>query len=114
MVLKGKKLRGNITSFGWMALANGGQTPGGEVTFRVQAKAVCPERTMTAAAPALWIRAVRSAVILIAWLVPHESFKGTMIAIGKIHMIPPFELVWAGCGYIKNPFHDETDSGKLK
>ena len=58
----------------------------------VQTKAVCPERTMTAAAPALWIRAVCSAVILIAGLVPHEAFKGTMIAIGKIHGIPPFGL----------------------
>jgi hypothetical protein len=47
---------------------------------------------MTAAAPALWIRAVCSAVILIAGLVPHEAFKGTMIAIGKIHGIPPFGL----------------------
>ena len=92
MVLKGKKLRGSITFFGWMALANGGHTPGGEVTFRVQAKAVCPERTMTAAAPALWIWAVRSAVILIAGLVLHETFKGAMIAIGKIHGIPPFGL----------------------
>ena len=35
-------------------------------------------------------KAVRSAVILIAGLVPHEAFKGTMIAIGKIHGIPPF------------------------
>lgn len=92
MVLKGKKLRGNIASFGWMALANGGHTAGGEGAFRVQTKAVCPERTMTAAAPALWIRAVCSAVILIAGLVPHEAFKGTMIAIGKIHVIPPFGL----------------------
>lgn len=92
MVLKGKKLRGNITSFGWMALANGCHAPGGKGTLRVQAKAVCPERTMTAAAPALWIRAVRSAVILIAGLVPHEAFKGAMIAIGKIHGIPPFGL----------------------
>ena len=92
MVLKGKKLRGNITSFGWMALANGGHAPGGKGTLRVQAKAVYPERTMTAAAPALWIRAVCSAVILISGLVPHEAFKGAMIAIGKIHGIPPFGL----------------------
>lgn len=92
MVLKGKKLRGNITSFGWIALANGGHTAGGEGTLRIQAEAICPERTMTAAAPALWVGAVRSAVILIAWLVPHEAFKGTMIAIGKIHGIPPFGL----------------------
>lgn len=92
MVLKGKKLRGNITSFGWMALVNGGHAPGGEGTLRVQAETVGPERAMTAAAPALWIRAGRSAVILIARLVPHEAFKGTMIAIGKIHGIPPFGL----------------------
>ena len=91
MVLKGKKLRGNITSFGWMALANGGHAPRGKGTLRVQAEAVYPG-TMTAAAPALWIGAVRSAVILIAGLVPHEAFKGTMIAIGKIHGIPPFGL----------------------
>lgn len=75
-----------------MALANGGHAPGSKGTLLVQAKAVCPERTMTAATPALWIRAVRSAVILIAGLVPHETFKGTMIAIGKIHGIPPFGL----------------------
>lgn len=92
MVLKGNKLRGNITSFGWMALANSGHTAGGEGTLRIQAEAVCPERTMTAAAPALRIRTVCSAVILIAGLVPHEAFKGTMIAIGKIHVIPPFGL----------------------
>lgn len=91
-VFSGKVLWGNTTSFGWIAFANGGHAPGGEGALRVQAVAVCPERTMTAAAPALWIRAVRSAVILIAGLVPHETFKGTMIAIGKIHVIPPFGL----------------------
>jgi hypothetical protein len=92
MVLKGKKLRGNITSFGWMALANGGHAPGGEGTLRVQAEAIRPERTMTAAAPALWEGAVRSAVILFTGFVPNKAFKGTMIAIGKIHGIPPFGL----------------------
>ena len=73
-------------------LANGGHTPGGKGALSVQAEAECPERTMTAAAPALWIKAVRSAVILISGLVPHEAFKGAMIAIGKIHGIPPFGL----------------------
>ena len=45
-----------------------------------------------AAAPALRERAVRAAVVVVAGLVPHETFKGPMIAIGKIHGIPPFGL----------------------
>ena len=45
-----------------------------------------------AAAPALRKRAICSAVIVIAGLVPHETFKSPMIAIGKIHGIPPFGL----------------------
>ena len=49
-------------------------------------------RTKAAAAPALWERAVRTAVVVIAWLVPHEAFKGSMIAIREIHQFPPFEF----------------------
>ena len=45
-----------------------------------------------AAAPALRKRAVCAAVVVISGLVPHEAFKGPMIAIGEIHRIPPFEF----------------------
>ena len=49
-------------------------------------------RVAAAAAPALRERAVRTAVVVIAWLVPHEAFKGSMIAIREIHQFPPFEF----------------------
>ena len=46
-----------------------------------------------AAAPALRKRAVCAAVVVVvAGLVPHETFKSPMIAIGKIHGIPPFSV----------------------
>jgi len=45
-----------------------------------------------AAAPALRERTIRAAVVVVARLVPHEAFKGPMIAIGEIHRIPPFEF----------------------
>lgn len=48
--------------------------------------------TDAAAAPALRKRAVGAAVVVVAWLVPYEAFKGPMIAIGKIYGIPPFGL----------------------
>ena len=47
-------------------------------------------RVAAAAAPALRERAVRSAVVVISGLVPHEAFNRLMIAIGKKHGIPPF------------------------
>lgn len=47
-------------------------------------------RSVVAEAPALRERAAHAAVVVIAWLVPHEAFKGPMIAIGKKHSIPPF------------------------
>ena len=43
-----------------------------------------------AAAPALRERAVRAAVVVIAGLVPHEALKCPMVAICKVHGIPPF------------------------
>ena len=43
-----------------------------------------------AAAPALRERAVCAAVVVVARFVPHETFKSPMIAIGRIHGIPPF------------------------
>ena len=49
-------------------------------------------RVAAAAAPALRERAVRAAVVVVAGLVPHEAFKGPMIAIGEIHRIPPFGI----------------------
>ena len=74
------------------ALFDSGHAAWGVGTLGVLAVPILTIRSMAAAAPALWIRAVRSAVILIAGLVPHEAFKGAMIAIGKIHGIPPFGL----------------------
>ena len=47
-------------------------------------------RTAAAAAQALRERAVRAAVVMVAGLVPHESVKSPLIAIGIIHGIPPF------------------------
>ena len=52
-------------------------------------------RTAAATAPALRERAVRAAVVVVAGLVPHETFKRPMLAIGKVHDIPPFGLYWA-------------------
>ena len=46
--------------------------------------------TSAEAIPTLPERAVRAVVVVIAGLVPHETFKSPMIAIGKIHGIPPF------------------------
>ena len=56
----------------------------------VLAVPILPLWSVAAAAPALRERAVRTAVVVVAWLVPHETFKSPMIAIGKIHGIPPF------------------------
>lgn len=51
--------------------------------------------TSAEAIPTLPERAVRTIVVVIAGLVPHEAFYGPMIAIGKIHDVPPFGLYWA-------------------
>ena len=48
--------------------------------------------TTEVTALALRKRAVRAAVVVVAWLAPHETFKSLMIAIGKIHGIPPFDV----------------------
>ena len=85
-------LRGNITSFEWMALANGGHAAWGVGTLGVLAIPILPLRSVAAAAPALRERAIHAAVVVVAGLVPHETFKSPMIAIGKIHRIPPFGL----------------------
>ena len=45
-----------------------------------------------ATAPALRKRAVCAAVVVVAGLVPHETFKCLVIAIGKEHGLPPFGL----------------------
>lgn len=75
-----------------IALVDGGHPAGGVGTLGVLAVPILAVRSMAAAAPALRKRAVRATVVVIAWFVPHEAFKGPMIAIGKIHGIPPFGL----------------------
>ena len=71
---------------------------GGKGTLRVQAKAIRPERPVATAAPALRVGAVCAAVVVVAGLVPHETFKSPMIAMGKIHGIPPFKGEFGFCG----------------
>ena len=59
-------------------------------------------RVAAAAAPALRERAVRTAVVVISGLVPHEALKRLVIAIGEIHRIPPFEIGLGLAVYIEN------------
>ena len=73
-----------------IALADGGHPAWGVGTLGVLAVPILPLWSVAAAAPALRERAVRAAVVVISGLVPHETFKCSMIAIGKIHGIPPF------------------------
>ena len=96
-----------------IALFDGGHAAWGIGTLGVLAVPILPLGTVAAAAPALRERAVRAAVVVVAGFVPHEAFKRPMIAIGKIHGIPPFGLYWAarlGLRYIyeKNVSHCET------
>ena len=88
-----EKLWGGLTSVPRrIALADGGHPAGGVGALGVLAVPILPLRTVTATTPALRERAVCAAVVLIAGLVPHEAFKGPMLAIGKVHDIPPFGL----------------------
>ena len=73
-------------------LIDGGHAAWCVRTLGVLAVPILAVRSVAAAAPALWKRAVRAAVVMVAGFVPHEAFKGPMIAIGKIHRIPPFGI----------------------
>ena len=85
---------GGLTSFPRrIALADGGHAAWGVGTLGVLAVPILAIRSVAAAAPALRKRAVCPAVIVIvAWHSSHETFKSPMIAIGKIHGIPPFSV----------------------
>lgn len=64
---------------------------------------------MLPAPPALRIRPVHAAVIVVAsGPALHETFKRPMIAIGKKHGIPPFKMSLGFAVYIKNASHRET------
>ena len=86
-----------------IALSSGGHTARGIGTLGVLTEPILSVRSVPAAAPALWERAVRAAVIVIAARRPsHETFKSPMIAMGKIHGIPPFIGEFGLCGvYMK-------------
>ena len=73
-----------------IALADGGHAAWGVGTLGVLAVPILAIRPVAAAVPALRKRAVCAAVVVVAGLVPHETFKSPMIAIGKKHGIPPF------------------------
>ena len=91
-----RELRGCITPFAWIARVNDGHTAGGKGTLGVLAVSILAVRSVAAATPAFRERAVHAAVVVVAGLVPHETFKGSMIAIGKVHEIPPSIKNWAG------------------
>ena len=74
------------------ALIDVGDAAWGVGTLGVLAVPILAVRSVAAAAPALWERAVRAAVIVVAGLVPHEALKRLVIAIGEIHRIPPFGI----------------------
>ena len=73
-----------------IALFDGGHAAWGVGTFGVLAVPILAVRSVAAAAPALREWTIRTAVVVIAWLVPHEALKRLVIAIGEIHRIPPF------------------------
>ena len=86
-----KALWGGLTSFPRrIALVYGGHAAGSIGTLGVLAVPILAVRSVAAAAPALWERAVRAAVVVISGLVPHEALKRLVIAISEIHRIPPF------------------------
>ena len=88
-----EKLWGGLTSVPRrIALADGGHPARGIRTLGILAVPILAVRSMAAAAPAFRERAVHAAVVVITGLVPHETFKGPMLAIGKVHDIPPFGL----------------------
>ena len=71
-------------------LIDGGHAAWCVRTLGVLAVPILTVRSVAAAAPALWKRAVCAAVVVIAGLVPHEALKRLLIAIGEKHRIPPF------------------------
>ena len=72
------------------ALFDSGHAVWGVGTFGVLAVPILAVWSVAAAAPALWKRAARAAVVVVAWFIPHEALKRMVIAIGEIHRIPPF------------------------
>ena len=76
-----------------IALFDGGHAAWGVGALGVLAVPIPAVWLVAAAAPALRERAVCAAVVVVAGLVPHETFKCLVIAIGKKHWFPPF-----GCG----------------
>lgn len=86
-----KRCWGGLTSIPRrIAHFDGGHAAWGIGTLGVLAVPILAVRPVAAAAPALWKRAVRAAVVVVAGLVPHEALKRLVIAIGEIHRIPPF------------------------
>ena len=93
-----ERLADGTTSFlRRIALADGGHAVGGVGTLGKLAEPILAVRSVPAAAPALRVWAVVAAVIVVgAGCSSHETFKSPMIAIGKIHGIPPFKgQIWA-------------------
>lgn len=85
-----ERLADGTTSFPRrIALADGGHAAGSKGTLDELAVPILAVRSVPAAAPALLERAVRTAVVVISGLVPHEALKRLVIAIGEIHGIPP-------------------------
>ena len=75
-----------------IAFFDGGHAAWSVRALGVLAVPILTIRSVAAAAPALRERAVRTAVVVISGLVPHEALKRLVIAIGKIHGIPPSGL----------------------
>ena len=98
MIWGKERLADGITSFlRRIALADGGHAVGGVGTLGKLAEPILAVRSVPAAAPALRVRPLHAAVIVVAAGFPlHETFKSPMIAMGKIHGIPPFKgQIWA-------------------
>ena len=96
-----------------LPLIDGGHAAWGVGTLGVLAVPILTVRSVAAAAPALREWAVHTAVVVVAGLVPHKAFKGSVIAIGKIHWIPPFAVNWAArCIYKKLRFTVKRNFGQ--
>ena len=98
-----ERLADGTTSFPRrIALADGGHAAGSKGTLDELAVPILAVRSVPAAAPALRVWAVLAAVIVVAAGCPsHETFKSPMIAMGKIHGIPPFKVKLGLCGIYK-------------
>ena len=83
------------------ALFDSGHAAWSVGTLGVLAVPILAVWSVAAAAPALRERAVRAAVVVVAGLVPHETFKCLVIAIGKKHWVPPFGFGLGLAEYIK-------------